>query len=135
MNGTASQSSEYGRDLIPASNGIDGDTKWPNCSHTAKEMNSYLQTDLSKNAEIFEITIFKRVDQEVTKRRLKRFSISIGKTETQFKICATNENMANDISKRFTCHQVGRFVKIQLHIKEFLHICEVVILGRYLTEN
>ena len=87
LNGTASQSSEYGRDLIPASNGIDGDTKWPNCSHTAKEMNSHLQIDLSKNAEIFEITIFNRVDQEVTKRRLKRFSISIGKTDTIWNMC------------------------------------------------
>ena len=98
-------------------------------------MNSYLQIDLRKNAEIFEITIFNWVDQEVTKRRLKRFPISICKTKTQFEISQTNENMANDISKTFRCYQVGRFVKIQLHIKEFLHICEVVILGRYLQGN
>lgn len=98
-------------------------------------MNSYLQIDLRKNAELFEITIFNRVDQEVAKRRLIKFFISIGETEEQYKKCATNESMANDISKTFRCHQVGRFVKIQLHIKEFLHICEVVILGRYLPGN
>ena len=132
MNGVATQSSE--RSIYPASRVTDGVTKFPSCSHTSQRtVNSFLMVDIKKTAEIFQITIFNRIDHVTTMRRLKNFSIFIGKTLGTFKNCVTNEDMSSDIEKTFKCHFVGRYVKIQSHIAEWFHLCEVVIIGRYVS--
>ena len=131
MNGVATQSSE--RSSNPASRVIDGVTKFPSCSHTSEHtVKSFLMVDIKKIAEIFQVTIFNRIDDVTVMRRLKNFSIFIGKTLDTFKICVTNEDMSSDIEKTFECHFIGRYVKIQLHIAEWFHLCEVIIIGRYL---
>ena len=74
MNGVATQSSE--RSSNPASRAIDGVTKFPSCSHTSEHtVNSFLMVDIKKIAEIFQITIFNRIDDVTAMRRLKNFSI------------------------------------------------------------
>ena len=127
-NGAASQTSTSPG--YPASRAIDG--VLATCSHTfERTVNSFIMFDLRKTAEIFQITIFNRVNSELVMSRLNDFSIFIGKTLDTLKTCVTNEDMSSDAAKTFECHFVGRYVKIQLHIAEWLHLCEVVIMGKY----
>ena len=102
-------------------------------SLSSRTVNSFLMVDIKKTAEIFQITIFNRIDHVTAMRRLKNFSIFIGKTLGTFKNFVTNEDVSSNIEKTFKCHFVGRYVKIQSHIAEWFHLCEVVIIGRYVS--
>lgn len=128
-NGAASQTST--NPGYPASRVIDG--VLATCSHTfERTVNSFIMLDSRKTAEVFQITIFNRIDSELVLSRLNNFSIFIGKTLDTLKTCVSNENMSSDSAKTFECHFVGRYLKIQLHIAEWLHLCEVVVMGKYL---
>ena len=136
-NGNTSQSSIYfnGGVSYEASNAIDGMTEYPNCTHTEDEANPFLQVDLTKKAEVFGITVFNRIHETVSEIqfRLRNFSILVGESTDKFETCVTQENMSHDVSKTFKCHLFGRFVKLQSHVHDYLNICEIMILGRYVA--
>lgn len=134
-NGNTSQSSRYNDILYGASNAIDGITEDPYCSNTLNETNPFLQVDLATKAEVFEITVFNRIHKTESEiqLRLRNFSILVGESTEKFENCVSQENMSQDLSKTFKCHLFGRFMKLQSHVHDYLNICEIMILGRYVA--
>ena len=134
-NGKVSQSSRFDSIRYGASNAIDGITEYPNCTHTENDANPFLQIDLAKRAEVFGITVFNRIHetQFAVQFRLRNFSILVGESTDKFENCVTQQNMSHDVSKAFKCHLFGHFVKLQSHVHDYLNICEVMILGRYVA--
>ena len=129
--GTKSQSSSISPNHI-ASKATDGNTG--SCTHTRQDQNPFWMIKFNKEMEIFEISITNRNDHY--KNRLNDFTIFIGKTLNDMNICVANKDMSTLLTADYVCDDgpmIGKYFKIVLNKRQFLTLCEVKVIGAFVS--
>ena len=129
--GTKSQSSSLSHHH-KASTATDDNTG--SCSHTRQDQNPFWMITFDKEMEIFEISITNRIDH--WKNRLNDFTIFIGKTLNDMNICVANKDMSTLLTADYVCDDgpmIGKYFKIVLNKREFLTLCEVKVIGAFVS--
>ena len=129
--GTRSQSSSLNNDFR-AFKATDGNTD--SCSHTKQDQNPFWMITFDKEMEIFEISITNRNDAQ--KDRLNDFTIFIGNTFNDMNVCVANKDMSTLLTADYVCvdgPMIGKYFKIVLNKKQYLTLCEVKVIGAFVS--
>ena len=141
LNKPASQSSDWS-DCCRAEKAFDGNKNQlcftgGYCNHTGKQANSWLEIDLIRKAWIKKLIIYNRNDAGFVAARFKSADVFVADSLDMIQnkqLCVYIAAITTPTQiQTFECMKyiVGRYVRIQLRITEFLHLCEVEILGTY----
>ncbi|PAA60591.1 hypothetical protein BOX15_Mlig004080g1, partial [Macrostomum lignano] len=114
----------------PCIRAIDGNTNQHffkhSCTHTKTAKGAWWQAKTKKLARITEITIHNR--QDCCAKRLNNFVVKVDGRE-----CASYRSSAAFSVRTFSCHLIGRVVRIETRNKVPLTLCEVQVFGHYVV--
>lgn len=135
----ATASSQF-LNVYPAGMAIDGITRnslnGKSCMHTAKDKKPWLRIDLKGNAVVEKVIIHNRAD--CCTERLNNLVIRIGNNATGVgnDVCGRQESMKNVEKLSVSCCNLleGRYVHVTIPGPQFLHICEVEVMGNIISD-
>ncbi len=132
---TATQSSSYSNSQFFASEAIDGIIGGQNFNHTKKNQNAWWEVDLEQIYNLSAINVFNRAN--CCQSRLNDFHVFV--SDVPFNSTDINETInqsgvsdfhftgsAQDLTE-ISLNRQGRYVRVQLSGKNFLHLTEVQI--------
>ncbi|XP_057307268.1 pentraxin fusion protein-like isoform X2 [Hydractinia symbiolongicarpus] len=134
-NATATASSQFLK-VYPAGRAIDGITTnnllEKSCMHTAKDKKPWLRIDLGTLRLVEKVVIHNRAD--CCSERLNNLLITVGESAngTGNHICGGRDNMEDVKKTTISCCRtlIGRYVHLTIPGPQFLHVCEVEVLGK-----
>ncbi|XP_057307272.1 uncharacterized protein LOC130645326 isoform X2 [Hydractinia symbiolongicarpus] len=137
-NATATASSQLLK-VYPAGRAIDGITTnnllEKSCMHTAKDKKPWLRIDLGTLRLVEKVVIYNRAD--CCSERLNNMLIIVGNNAdgTGNHICGGRDSMEDVKKTTISCCQtlIGRYVHVTIPGPQFLHVCEVEVLGKRLN--
>ncbi|MFK7774560.1 MAG: DUF4114 domain-containing protein [Saprospiraceae bacterium] len=132
---TATQSSLYSNSQFLASEAIDGITGGQNFNHTKKNQNAWWEVDLEEVYDLSAINVFNRAN--CCQSRLNDFHVLV--SDVPFNSTDLNQTInqpgvsdfhftgsAQDLTE-INLNRQGRYVRVQLSGKNYLHLSEVQI--------
>jgi hypothetical protein len=112
-----------------ASRAVDGNTNGRyasrSCTHTRRQANAWWSVDLGRVRSISKVVVWNR--QDCCTARLNHFRVRVA-VRGRWRTCGSVRHARRKNTVPCGC-RAGRYVRVQLHSKTYLTLCEVQVFG------